>query len=91
MGKIKILIQITKDIWRLLSVKRRKGLVCLLFCAAVSGILEMMSISLLLPFVNYVLDIDSLRNHERFGALFHGFNDTGTVFLLSVQIGRAHV
>ncbi len=86
MGKIKILIQITKDIWRLLSVKRRKGLVCLLFCAAVSGILEMMSISLLLPFVNYVLDIDSLRNHERFGALFHGFNDTGTVFLLSVLL-----
>ena len=79
-------INLLKEIFKILSLKRRKNLILIFFALALSGILEALGIGLIIPLISQILDTST--NVFSMENLFHfeGLNRQNVIINLTILI-----
>ena len=76
---------------RLLDAKQKRLMVLIVFLMLIGGILESLSISVVIPVIEVLLDPDAVVNNKYFAALYNGLGLTSvtqfTIVMMLALIG----
>lgn len=85
------MIKILKKMNRLLDAKQKRLMVLIVFLMLIGGILESLSISVVIPVIEVLLDPDAVVNNKYFAALYNGLGLTSvtqfTIVMMLALIG----
>ena len=85
------MVKILQKMNRLLDAKQKKLMVLIVFLMLIGGILESLSISVVIPVIEVLLDPDAVVNNKFFAALYNGLGLTSvtqfTIVMMLALIG----
>ena len=85
------MIKILKKMNRLLDAKQKRLMVLIVFLMLIGGILESLSISVVIPVIEVLLDPEAVVNNKYFAALYNGLGLTSvtqfTIVMMLALIG----
>ena len=85
------MIKILKKMNRLLDAKQKRLMVLIVFLMLIDGILESLSISVVIPVIEVLLDPEAVVNNKYFAALYNGLGLTSvtqfTIVMMLALIG----
>ena len=85
------MIKILKKMNRLLDAKQKRLMVLIVFLMLIGGILESLSISVVIPVIEVLLDPEAVVNNKYFAALYNGLGRTSvtqfTIVMMLALIG----
>ena len=85
------MVKIFKKMNKLLDAKQKRIMVVIVFLMLIGGVLESLSISVVIPVVSVLLDPNAVENNQLLGAIYHGLHLQNvtqfTVVMLLALIG----
>ena len=85
------MIKILQKMNKLLDAKQKKLMVLIVFLMLIGGILESLSISVVIPVIEVLLDPDAVVNNKVFATLYNGLGLTSvtqfTIVMMLALIG----
>ena len=85
------MVKIFKKMNKLLDAKQKRVMIVIVFLMLIGGVLESLSISVVIPVVSVLLDPNAVENNQLLGAIYHGLHLQNvtqfTVVMLIALIG----